>query len=153
MGFAVAGANAPTPPAGGATDVSFPTMPKADGGALSIGYGAPLRVNSSGCPYIEVVQSNGLWPAGIYVLHVLDTQPSSLHKTDQGWQIRDSSGGVAATVGQGVMTRPLPRADLSGLKQAGACASLIDNGALTAHVTDFAPPAGAGVDGRSEAAH
>lgn len=153
VGFAVAGANAPTPPAGGATDVSFPTMPKADGGALSIGYGAPLQVSSSGCPYIEVDKSNGNWPAGTYVLHVFDTQPSSLHRTTQGWQVRDSSGGVAATIGQGVMTRPLPRADLSGLKHAGACTSLIDNGALTAHVTDFAPPAGAGVGSRSGAAH
>lgn len=153
VGFAVAGVNAPTPPAGGATDVSFPTMPKADGGLLSRAYGAPLRVTSSGCPYIEVDQSNGLWPAGTYVLHVLDTQPSTLHKTNHGWQVRDSSGGVAATVGQGVMTRPLPRADLSRLEHTGACTSLINNGALTAHVVDFAPPAGAGVDGRSEAAH
>lgn len=153
VSFAVAGANAPTPPAGGATDVSFPTMPKADGGALSIGYGAPLRVTSSGCPYIEVDQSNGNWPAGTYVLHVLDTQPTSLHRTTQGWEVRDSRGGVAATVGQGVMTRPLPRADLSGLKHSDACTSLIDNGALSAHVTDFAPPAGAGVGSRSGAAH
>lgn len=151
VGLGVAGTRTPVLPADGATDVSFPTMPEAKGGTLSIAYGAPLQVSSGGCPYIKVDQSNGSWPAGTYILHILDSEESSsLHRTNQGWQVRTSAGRVVAENGQGLLTRPLPRVDLGGLKNAAACDSLINEGALTARVVDFAPPAGAGYETQTD---